>query len=159
MTIRCVKTAFHTSKANLDILFACNRVSAEVWNQCLSVAKAYSLQHGGKWISRSALQAALKGQFPLHSQSIQAVCHKYLFARDSARQARRQGLNSKYPYKNKKHFNTKWVDQAFKLEGNHLWLSLGNHHGKRQQPIRIQVANVPPATDIKEIELVYDRRC
>lgn len=158
MTIRCVKTAFHTSKSNLDKLFACNRVSAEIWNQCLSMAKAYSLQHGGKWIGRSALQAALKDQFPLHSQSVQAVCHKYLFARDSARQARKQGLHTKYPYKSKKHFNTKWVDQAFKIEGNHILLSLGNYNGKRQPPIRIHVAEVPQAVDIKEIELVYDRR-
>ncbi|MCD9021976.1 transposase, partial [Cohnella sp. NL03-T5] len=89
--------------------------------------------------------------------SVQAVCHKYLFARDSAKQAKNQGLANKYPYKNKKHFNTKWVDQSFKIEGNTLTLSLGIQNGKRLQPIRITVPDLPDS-DIKEIELVFDRK-
>ncbi|OXS55001.1 transposase [Cohnella sp. CIP 111063] len=155
--IRCVKAAFRTSKADLDRLFACNRVSAEIWNQYLSIAKNYSLQHNGSWIGKTELQTALKNQFPLHSQSVQAVCHKYLFARDSAKQAKNQGVNTKYPHKNKKHFNTKWVDKSFKIEGNTIQLSLGIQNGKRQQPIQIIVADLPDA-EIKEIELVYDRK-
>ncbi|WP_025693115.1 RNA-guided endonuclease InsQ/TnpB family protein [Paenibacillus zanthoxyli] len=155
--IRCVKTAFHTSKLDLERLFACNRISAEVWNQCLLIAKHHALQDDGKWIGKTELQAALKNQFPLHSQSVQAVCHKYLYARDSAKQARRQGLPTKYPYKKKKHFNTKWVDQAFKIKANTIYLSLGIQNGKRQQPIKITVPRLPEA-DIKEIELVFDRK-
>jgi putative transposase len=155
--IRCVKTAFQTSKADLERLFACNRISAEIWNKCLSIAKNYSLQHDGKWIGKTELQAALKNQFPLHSQSVQAVCHKYIFARDSAKQANNQGLDNKYPYKNKKYFNSKWVDQSFKINGNVIELSLGVQHGKRQQPIKITVPGLPDA-DIKEIELVFDRK-
>ncbi len=156
--IRCVKTALRASKADLDRLFACNRISAEVWNRCLSIAKEYSLQHDGKWIGRSALQAALKHLFSLHSQSVQAVCHKYLFARDSAKAARRQGLHARYPYRKKKHYNTKWVDQSFRIEGDLIRLSMGIHNGKQQPPIRIVVADMPNAVDIKEIELVYDRK-
>ncbi|MFM9282047.1 transposase [Paenibacillus jiagnxiensis] len=116
--IRCVKTTFQASKADLDRLFACNRVSAEIWNQCLSIAKNHSLLHDGKWIGKTELQAALKNQFPLHSQSVQAVCHKYLFARDSAKQAKKQGLQTKYPYKNKKYFNTK-CRQIIQIRGQH----------------------------------------
>jgi putative transposase len=155
--IRCVKTAFRTSKADLDQLFACNRISAEIWNLCLLIAKNYSLQHDGKWIGQTKLQAALKHQFPLHSQSVQAVCHKYLFARDSAKQAKNQGLPAKYPYKNKTHFNTKWVDKSFHIEGNTITLSLGIQNRKRMQPITITVPGLP-AADIKEIELVFDRK-
>jgi putative transposase len=155
--IRCLKTAFQTSKADLERLFACNRISAQIWNRCLSVAKNYSLHHDGKWIGKTELQAALKHQFPLHSQSVQAVCHKYLFARDSAKQAQLHGLAAKYPYKNKKHFNTKWVDQSFKIEGNTISLSLGVQNGKRQMPITIIVPGLPDK-DIKEIELVFDRK-
>ncbi|RKN86093.1 RNA-guided endonuclease InsQ/TnpB family protein [Paenibacillus ginsengarvi] len=154
--IRCVKTTFRTSKTDLERLFACNRISAEIWNRCLILAKNYSLEHEGKWIGQTELQAALKNQFPLHSQSVQSVCHKYLFARDGAKQAQKQGLPVKYPYKNKTHFNTKWVDQAFKMEGNTISLSMGTQHGKRQPPIRITVSSIPNAR-IKEIELVYDR--
>lgn len=155
--IRCIKTAFQASKTIVNRLFECNRISAEIWNECLNIAKNYSLHHDGKWIGRSQLQAELKDEFPLHSQSIQAVCHKYLFSRDSAHQAKKKGFKNKYPYKKKKHFNTKWVDKAFKIDGNTILLSLGNWDGKRQKPIQIRVPNLPDA-DIKEIELVFDRK-
>jgi putative transposase len=85
------------------------------------------------------------------------MCHKYLFSRDSAKQAKNQGLNNKYPYKNKNYFNTKWVDKAFKIDGNTIELSLGVWNGKRQQPIRITVSHLPAAA-IKEIELLFDRK-
>jgi putative transposase len=155
--IRCIKTEFRTTKENLDRLFACNRISAEIWNECLATAKNYSLNNEGKWISQSQLQSELKGRFPLHSQSVQAVCHKYLFSRDSAQQARNQGRDHKYPYKNMSYFNTKWVDKAFQIDGHTLELSLGVWEGKRQQPIRITVPQLP-AAEIKEIELVFDRK-
>ena len=100
--IRCLKTEFFTTKSNLDRLFECNRISAEIYNGCLKIAKEYSLANNGKWI----------GKTHLHSQSVQAVCHKYLFSRDAAFKARKAGLKSKYPYKKKKNFNTKWVDKA-----------------------------------------------
>ncbi|AHM56978.1 transposase GSA [Peptoclostridium acidaminophilum DSM 3953] len=154
--IRCHKTDFYSTKSDLDRLFACNRISAEIWNACLAVSKDYSLENGGKWIGKSQLQAEMKGKFPLHSQSVQAVCHKYLFARDAARAANLKGYKNKYPYKSKKHYNTKWIDKAFKVFPNgKIELSMGIAHGKRQKPITIWCKYVPVG-DIKEIELVYD---
>ena len=156
--IRCHKTSFYASRKTIDKLFECNRISAQIWNDGLAVAKDYSLSNGGKWIGKSKLQAALKGKYPLHSQSIQAVCHKYLFSRDAAYKARLKGYkDNKYPYKTKKHFNTKWVDKAFKiLPSGRIELSMGNYNGKRQQALVIWCKNIPSG-DIKEIELIYDR--
>ena len=77
--LRGQKVAFRASKADLERLRACNRESARVWNECLRLAKEHFLQHG-RWISKSELQKQTKGRFHLHSQSIQAVCHQYLFA-------------------------------------------------------------------------------
>jgi putative transposase len=37
--IRVHKTAFITSRKNLDRLFECNRISAQVWNDCLKIPK------------------------------------------------------------------------------------------------------------------------
>ena len=88
--IRCMKTSFRASNETIDRLFECNRVSGEVWNRCLELAKETHLKTG-KWITKSALQKGTKGIFPIHSQSVQAVCHKYLFACDAARKARRAG--------------------------------------------------------------------
>ena len=91
--IRVIKTSFSATKETIDQLFACNRISAQIWNESLRIAKEYALANDGNWINKTKLQKQLKRQFPLHSQSVQAVAHKYLFARDSARQARLRETN------------------------------------------------------------------
>src|SRR5690606_24282798 len=120
--------------------------------ECLQLSRNYYLTHG-KWISRSEIQKQTKGRFHLHSQSIQAVCHKYLFARDSAYQAVQKGLKTaRYPYRTKIHYNTKWAKDGFKVtERGTIALSMGNHHGKREKPIVIHTAGLPEG-QIKEIE-------
>ena len=75
--IRVFKAKFRTSPNNIDRLFACNRISAQVWNDCLSLSKAHFQQSGG-WIDRGTLHMATKSHYPIHSQSIQAVFEKYL---------------------------------------------------------------------------------
>ncbi|HWQ71264.1 MAG TPA: transposase [Desulfitobacteriaceae bacterium] len=155
--IRVLKTRFHTSKENLDLLFTCNRVSAQVWNYFLSLTKKH-YQEKDNWIDRRTLHLATKGQFPIHSQSIQAIYEKYLDARESAHKARLSEYTQiRYPYKEKHHFNTKWKKDGFRLgEKGRIELSLGLFKGKRQKPILVQVKKLPPGT-IKEIELIYDR--
>lgn len=155
--IRTTKTAFTTSKENINRLFENNRISADIWNRCLVVAKEYALSNNGKWINTTHLQKAVKKQFPLHSQSIQAVVHKYIFARDAAYKARTKGYNNKYPYKKKKFFNTKWAKDGFKISENKITLSMGVVNGKRQKPIVVKGAHLPEG-HIKEIELIFDRK-
>lgn len=154
---RTKKTPFKAHHNDIQRLFECNRIGGEIWNQCLAEAKEYSLANNGKWISKTHLQKALKGKFPLHSQSIQAVVHKYLFSRAAAKQAKIQGLKNKYPYKKRKFFNTKWVDLAFSIKGDTISLSMGIWNNKRQKPIVVRVPDLPEG-DIKEIELIYDRK-
>ena len=154
--IRCLKTSFYASQETVNRLFECNRVSAEVWNECLKLSKEIHLKTG-KWATKSELQKGTKGLFPIHSQSVQAVCHKYLFARQSAHAARKTGLNNKYPYKQKKNFNTKWANNGFKVFANgKIQLSMGNFEGKRQKPLLVWLKKLPHG-QIKEIELIYDR--
>ncbi|AMA74214.1 transposase [Aneurinibacillus sp. XH2] len=133
--IRTAKVAFTASRSTIDALFALHRFSAEVWNTCLAEAKVYH-QQTGQWIGKTELQKRLKRRFPMHSQSIQAVCHKYLWARDSAHQARKEGhTNVRYPYKQKKYFNTKWAADGFTIHPNvRISLSRGIWEGKRQAP-------------------------
>lgn len=155
---RTLKTPFEATKQDINRLFECNRISAEVWNACLVESKEYSLANEGKWMDKTQIQKATKGKFPLHSQSVQAVCHTYLEARNGAREARKLGLTNKYPYKKKKHYNTTWVDKAFKIEeSGFISLSLGTWNRKRQAPIRVKVPNLPIGA-VKEIELIYDRK-
>ncbi|MBS4207319.1 RNA-guided endonuclease TnpB family protein [Bacillus sp. FJAT-50079] len=154
--IRCMKTSFRANQETINRLFE-YRVSGEVWNRCLELAKETHLKTG-KWVTKSGLQKGTKGMFPIHSQSVQAVCHKYLFARDAARKARKAGHQTKYPYKQKKHFNTKWANNGFKLfENGKIELSMGDFAGKRQKPLFIWVKELPKG-QIKEIELIFDRK-
>lgn len=156
--IRAKKVSFRASRNDLDRLFACNRESALVWNECLQLSRQYYLDHQ-KWISKSKLQKATKVRFFLHSQSIQAVCHKYFFSRDSAYQAMQKGIKmARYPYKKKQHYNTKWAKDGFRIFPNgKIELSMGIHQRKRQKPIVLYTADLPQG-QIKEIELCYDQR-
>ncbi|EPR27472.1 Transposase [Geobacillus sp. WSUCF1] len=155
---RTLKTRFRAKKEVIQKLFECNRISAEVWNECLRLAKEHHLETG-KWITKTELQKATKGRFSIHSQSIQAVVHKYIFARDGAKEARKKGEKIKYPYKKKKHFNTKWAKDGFVLhEDGTLELSLGIWNRKRQSPLVVKIDKEKlPNGKVKEIELVYDR--
>ncbi|CAM3893338.1 transposase [Geobacillus stearothermophilus] len=155
---RTLKTRFQAKKEVIQKLFECNRISAEVWNECLRLAKEHHLETG-KWITKTELQKATKGRFSIHSQSIQAVVHKYIFARDGAKEARKKGEKIKYPYKKKKHFNTKWAKDGFVLhEDGTLELSLGIWNRKRQSPLVVKIDKEKlPNGKVKEIELVYDR--
>lgn len=151
--LRAVKTTFKATKKNINKLFEANKVSAQVWNDILQLSKDYAIQNNGKWISKSELQKLLKGKYPLHSQSIQAVAHKYLFAREATLKAREKGLNNRYPYKKKKYFNTKWVQKGFKIYPNgKIELSMG----RNLKPIIVYIKHIPVG-NIKEIELVYDK--
>ncbi len=139
----------------MDRLFACNRVSGEIWNNCLAIAGEHH-KETGKWISKTELQRAIKRKFPLHSQSIQAVAHKYLEAREGARQAQAKGYPTRYPYKKKMNFVTKWAKDGFQVgTDGKIELSMGVWKGKRQKPIVVSVKEIPQGK-IKEIELVWD---
>jgi putative transposase len=155
--IRAKRVYFCTSKSDLDRLFECNRESAQVWNECLHLSKEYYVEQG-ELISKSELQTRTKGRFHLHSQSTQAVCHKYIFARTSAYQATQKGIpEARYPYKEKSNYNTKWAKDGFKIFPNgRIELSMGIHDGKREKPIVVYASNLPEGK-IKEMELCYDQ--
>ena len=155
--IKCKKVLFKANKENINRLFECNRLSAEVWNNALTISKCYSLNNDGKWIGKTKLQEELKKIVPLHSQSIQAVAHKYINARDAAYKAKQKGYDNRYPWRQKKNFNTKWVDKAYTIYDNgKVELSLG----AKRKPIVIYIdKKISEIKDsIKEIELIFDRR-
>jgi putative transposase len=81
-----------------------------------------------------------------------------LFAWDAAKKARKEGYTTKYPYKQKKYFNTKWANNGFAIfENGKIELSMGNFEGKRQAPLIVWIKEVPTG-QIKEIELIFDRQ-
>ncbi|RST57262.1 transposase [Siminovitchia terrae] len=152
---RTLKVGFKANKQIIDRLFDIRRTCGQVWNDCVSLARYYH-RLSGKWISKTQLQKELKGLYPIHSQTIQAVAHKYLNACEGTLEARKKGLNTRYPWKFKNQFNPKWVDESFSIKGKKLALSLGNWNGKRQKALVLTLAKSIPF-EVKEVELVFDQ--
>ena len=154
---RTLKVPFRTSKHTIKTLFDIRRLCGVIWNDCVQIARYY-YRLGGKWITQTDLQKELKGLYPLHSQTIQAVAHKFLAAREGTKEARLKGFKQiKFPWKYKFVFNPKWVDKSFTLEGKKLTLSMGNWNGKRQSGLKLTLPKVPLG-QVKEVELVFDRK-
>lgn len=159
--IRCLKTDFKVSKENLNKLFACNRISAMIWNKCLDLAKEYREINDGAWIQNGELQKEIKGLYPLHSQSVQAVSDRYCDARLGAKQARDKGLNTSYPWKYKHVYPTRWK-QGIKIQGKQILLPLGtwNHHriGYIKMEIPKSISDFLKNKKVKMIDLIWDNR-
>jgi putative transposase len=153
---RTMKTPFYASSTTIQRLFDIRRLSGIIWNDCVQIARYY-YRLGGKWISQTDLQKELKGLYPLHSQTVQGVAHKFLQAREGAKKAREKGHNTRYPWRHKFVFNPKWVDKAFTIVGNKLTLSMGDWNRKSQKKITLTLPKVL-SEQVKEVELVFDRK-
>ena len=87
---RTLKIPFHASHTSIQQLFDIRRLSGTIWNDCVELARYY-YRLGNKWITQTELQKELKRLYPLHSQTIQAVAHKFLAAREGTKEARKKG--------------------------------------------------------------------
>ena len=148
-----IKSHFKCNREDLNRLFACNRISALVWNKILELQRE-------KLRSKGDLQRMLKGLYPINSQSVQAVTDKYCAACLATKSARDNGLANKYQWRHKRNYPTTWKADGFKLLGNRLKLSLGIFAGKRQKPIEVKL---PPSTlktlegvKLQQVSLVWD---
>ena len=157
-----MKTDFYATYDEIDRLFACNRISAMVWNKFLDLAKAYRKAHNGGWISQGELEKELKGIYPLYSQSVQTVAQRYCHNRASTKAARDKGhLNVRYPWRYKHAYPTRWK-QNLKLEGNKIHLPFARWDGKQLPPIEIELPQSAlgrlAGSKIKQIDLIWDNR-
>ena len=144
------RTTFRLLNYSIDKLDEVNKLSAEIWNDVVKLADDHRLSTG-KWISKTELQRLTKNKYPYHSQSVQAIVHRYVNSREAAKKAKKVNSKLRYPYKLKTFQATRWVDKAFSLDGNVLSLSLGT----RRKPILLEVHNLPQG-EIKVVELIYD---
>ena len=157
-----MKTDFYATYDEIDRLFACNRISAMIWNKILDKAKEYRKKHNGAWISQGQLEKELKNIYPLHSQSVQAVAQRYCDNRQSTKAARDKGyLNVRYPWRYKHAYPTRWK-QNIKLIGNKISLPLGMWSGHRQTPIELELPKSSlerlTGAKIQQIDLIWDNR-
>jgi putative transposase len=100
--------------------------AAQVWNWCMQTHKTARLSHE-KWPGRKQLQQATKGQFALHSQSIQMVVHAFLANVETTRQLRKTHpqMKMKYPWRTKRFYPVAWPAQAVSKEKGRVLLPMG----------------------------------
>jgi putative transposase len=106
-------------------LRAAQREAARVWNVCCQRHQDARLRHQ-PWPDRDELQQATKGgQFALHSQSIQMLCHQFLANVETTRQLKPSYPRMRYPYEPKQYMTVQWPAQAVARQGKRLILPMG----------------------------------
>ncbi len=128
----------HVSHKQFQRLKAVQMEAARVWNACMEAHKAARLSHT-PWPGRDALQKATKGQFALHSQSIQMVVQAFLANIDTTcklRQTHPQ-MKMRYPWRQKRFYPVKWPAQAVSREHGRVVLPMGKGRPSLVLPIQL----------------------
>jgi putative transposase len=101
--------------------------AARVWTLCRDLHLAARRDHSS-WPNREDLQLATKGQFALHSQSVQMICHAFLANIETTREVRKTNRRIRYPYKDKRFYPLHWPAQAVSRDDKHIILPMGRGH-------------------------------
>lgn len=89
--------------------------AARVWTFCRDRHLMTRQQHM-RWPTRDELQQVTKGQFALHSQTVQMICHAFLANIETTRKLRKTNPKIRYPYKDKRFYPLYWPAQAVSRE-------------------------------------------
>jgi putative transposase len=145
------------NKTDKEYLYECNKESAKIWNECMKLNKELWTNEQ-KYIDASYLQPKLKGFSKiLPANCIQVTIKKYVGALIGIKQARKAGrTDMKYPWKQKKNYNTIWKGQSIRVKGNYILLGKPKDkiNKKLQKPVKIYSKYIPP--NICYAEIKYD---
>jgi putative transposase len=121
--------------------------AARCWNTIVIEAKSH-YDAGRGWISKNNLQKCMKRRFRLHSQTVQALTDKFCANRDTAAQCRRQGLLTRYPWREKTFVTVPFKQMAIRRsETGTIVLSLA-------PGVRFDTGFVP-ATKVNTCEILW----
>ena len=123
--------------------------AARCWNDIVIHARDHYAATR-TWVSKGDLQKRLKGGYRLHSQTIQALTDKFVSNRQTAANLRRQGVNVRYPWREKKFLTIPFKQMAIRTgEKGTLVLSLA-------AGVSFDTGFVPPAS-INTCEILWRR--
>ena len=112
-------------KAMLARISAGRSEAARVWMHCRDLHHA-ARKDRTPWPWRDALQKSTKGQFALHSQTVQMIGHAFLANIETTLQLRKAGnRKARYPWRDKRYYPLLWPAQAVAVQGKHLILPMG----------------------------------
>lgn len=96
-----------------DRLKQLQQEAARCWNDILAIAKAHYADGNG-WISKGDLQKRLKGQYRLHSQTVQGLTDRFCSNRKTAAANRRLGLATNDPWRTKEFVSVPFKQMAIR---------------------------------------------
>jgi len=121
--------------------------AARCWNDIVILARDHYAATR-TWVSKGDLQRSLKGGYRLHSQTIQALTDKFVSNRQTAANLRRQGIDARYPWREKKFLTIPFKQMAIRTgENGALVLSLA-------AGVSFNTGFVPP-TEINTCEILW----
>jgi len=143
----------------LDYFYQCNKESAKIWNECVKLSREL-WKEKQEYSNRKYLQNHIQGNFSniLPAHAIQIIIAKYLTSCFNITKARKAGRSDiRFPYKEKKYYNTLWDYMVFKVnyENNIISFVRPMINKKLQKPINIKVKNIPQ--NLVRIELIFDK--
>jgi putative transposase len=153
-----IRTHIEPCSLPRDEADALNRASGERYTQ-VAVFHWRTYRHTGHWLSQGGAEKwndRLNADQPrlLHAHSVDAAQQGFSKACKTARECRKAGLDTRYPYKRKRFRTTIWKQSGIRWMGDHLLLS----RARGLPPIRIMLPDhLRDVLDIREVRLVYDR--
>ena len=119
------------------------------WTDMLN---AHIESRNGKWLSYVDLCKRFKGQYALHSQTIQALAQKLQANVDTAHELRKTNPEARYPYHPKKYQTVVWKQEAIhRMDNGQLLLS----NGKNNAPLVLAVPQEYLSANIRKTELTW----
>ena len=100
--------------------------AGKVWNTCCQIHKE-ARKNQVTWPSMMDLHNATKGQFKLHSQTVQMTCRTFLANIETTRKLRKESpkMQMKYPWREKFFRPLSWPAQAVSQKDGRVILPMG----------------------------------
>jgi putative transposase len=114
--------------------------------------EAHIENRSGKWLSSVDLGKIFKGQYRLHSQTIQALAQKMEANMDTARALRQSDRQARYPHHPKQYQTIVWKESAIHWkEAGRLLLS----NGRNASALELSISSDYLGTNIRKVELTW----
>src|SRR2546423_4762880 len=113
---------------------------------------AHVASRSGQWLGANDLMHEFKGDYALHSQSIQALAQKLEANVQGTRERRSNGdMDIEYPYRPKEHQTVTWKDQGIRVREG--WIILSN--GRGREPLVLFLPEEYRFADIRKAGLLW----
>lgn len=154
-----IRTHIVPCKLNRDQCDALNLASGRIYSGIVS-RHWKVLRHKGQWLSEKSLTKLSDirqstREAPMHAHSIDAAQQGFFKACKTTRALRKAGIESNFPWRQKKFRTSVWKNTAIKQDGLSVTLSCGRGQDKISISLPDHLSHI---LRIVEIRLVFDKK-